>query len=61
MTRPVSIFLSSLFILGMIQLSSQTYAQSPKTITNSIGMEFRKSWSDSVDSGSPPVVRSAGV
>ena len=40
MTRPVSIFLSSLFILGMIQLSSQTYAQSPKTITNSIGMKL---------------------
>ena len=40
MTRPVSIFLSSLFILGMIQLSSQTYAQSPKTITNSVGMKL---------------------
>lgn len=40
MTRPVSIFLSSLFILGMIQLSSQTYAQFPKTITNSIGMKL---------------------
>ena len=40
MTRPVSIFLSSLFILGMIQLGCQTYAQSPKTITNSIGMKL---------------------
>ena len=40
MTRPVSIFLSSLFILGMIQLSSQTYAQSPKEIVNSIGMKL---------------------
>ena len=40
MTRPVSIFLSSLFILGMIQLGCQTYAQSPKTITNSVGMKL---------------------
>jgi formylglycine-generating enzyme required for sulfatase activity len=40
MTRPVSIFLSSLLILGMIQLGCQTYAQSPKTITNSIGMKL---------------------
>ncbi len=40
MPRPVSIFLSSLFILGMIQLSSQTYAQSPKEIVNSIGMKL---------------------
>lgn len=32
-----------------------------RRLTNSIGMEFRKSWSDSVDSGSPPLVRSAGV
>jgi len=27
--------------------------KSPKTVIDSIGMEFRKSWSDSVDSGSP--------
>jgi formylglycine-generating enzyme required for sulfatase activity len=40
MTRPVSIFLSYLFILGMIQLGCQAYAQSPKTITNSIGMRL---------------------
>ena len=37
MTRPVSIFLSSLIILGMIQLGCQVYAQSPKTITSSLG------------------------
>ena len=30
-----------------------------QAITNSIGMEFRKSWSHSVDSGSPSFVRSA--
>lgn len=30
-------------------------------ITNSIGMEFRKSWSDSVDSGPFPAVRSSGL
>ncbi len=29
--------------------------------TNSIGMEFRKSWSDSLDFGSPPLVRAAGL
>jgi formylglycine-generating enzyme required for sulfatase activity len=40
MTHPVSIFLSSLFILGMIQLGCQAYAQAPKTITNSIGMKL---------------------
>jgi formylglycine-generating enzyme required for sulfatase activity len=40
MPRPVSIFLSSLFILGMIQLGCQTHTQFPKTITNSIGMKL---------------------
>jgi formylglycine-generating enzyme required for sulfatase activity len=37
MTRPVSIFL---FILGMIPLGSHANAQSPKEITNSIGMKL---------------------
>jgi len=32
-----------------------------RTITNSIGMEFRKSWSGSVDSGPSSAVRSAGL
>ena len=40
MTRPVSIFLSSLFILGIIQLGCQTHVQSSRTITNSIGMKL---------------------
>jgi len=40
MPRQLSIFLSSLLIFGMIQLGSQVSAQSPKTITNSIGMKL---------------------
>ena len=40
MSRPLSVFLSSLLIIGMIQLGCQERAQSPKTITNSIGMEM---------------------
>jgi formylglycine-generating enzyme required for sulfatase activity len=40
MTRPASTFLSSLFILATIQLGCQAYAQSPKTITNSIGIKL---------------------
>ena len=40
MPRPISIFLSTLIILGMIQLGCQVFAQSPKEITNSIGMKL---------------------
>ena len=40
MPRPLSIFLSSLVILGMIQLGCGVLAQSPKEITNSIGMKL---------------------
>ncbi len=40
MTRPVSIFLLSLFILGILPLGCQKYAQSPKTITNCIGIKM---------------------
>ena len=40
MPRPLSIFLSSLVILGMIQLDCRVLAQSPKEITNSIGMKL---------------------
>ena len=40
MPRPLSIFLSSLVILGMIQLGCQVLAQPPKEITNSIGMKL---------------------
>ena len=40
MPRPLSIFLSSLVIMGMIQLDCQLFAQSPKEITNSIGMKL---------------------
>ncbi len=40
MPRPISIFLSTLIIFGMIQLGCQVRAQSPKTITNSIGMKL---------------------
>jgi formylglycine-generating enzyme required for sulfatase activity len=40
MTRSVSIFLSSLFILGIIQLGCQAHVQSSRTITNSIGMKL---------------------
>ncbi len=40
MSRPLSIFLSSLVILGMIQMDCQVLAQPPKEITNSIGMKL---------------------
>jgi len=40
MSRPRSIFLSSLVIFGVIQLDCQVLAQSPKEITNSIGMKL---------------------
>ncbi len=40
MSRPLSILLSSLVILGMIQMDCQVLAQSPKEITNSIGMKL---------------------
>ena len=40
MPRPLSILLSSLVIFGMIQLDCQLLAQSPKEITNSIGMKL---------------------
>ena len=40
MPRLLSFFLSSLVIFGMIQLGCQVLAQSPKEITNSIGMKL---------------------
>jgi formylglycine-generating enzyme required for sulfatase activity len=40
MSRPLSIFLSSLVIFGMVQLERQVLAQPPKEITNSIGMKL---------------------
>jgi formylglycine-generating enzyme required for sulfatase activity len=40
MSRQLSVFLSSLLIIGMMQLGCQEHAQSPKTISNSIGMEM---------------------
>jgi formylglycine-generating enzyme required for sulfatase activity len=40
MPRPLSIFLSSLVIFGMIQLDCNLLAQSAKEITNSIGMKL---------------------
>jgi formylglycine-generating enzyme required for sulfatase activity len=40
MPRPLSIFLSSLVIFGMIQLDCNLLAQSAKDITNSIGVKL---------------------
>jgi formylglycine-generating enzyme required for sulfatase activity len=40
MPRPLSIFLSSLVIFGMMQLDSLLLAQPPKELTNSIGMKL---------------------
>ena len=40
MPRPLSIFLSSLVIFGMIQLDCNLLAKSPKEIANSIGMKL---------------------
>jgi formylglycine-generating enzyme required for sulfatase activity len=40
MPRPLSIFLSSLVIFGMMQLDSLLLAQPPKELTNTIGMKL---------------------
>ena len=40
MPHPLSIFLSSLMIFGMMQLDSLLLAQPPKELTNSIGMKL---------------------
>jgi formylglycine-generating enzyme required for sulfatase activity len=40
MQRQLSTFLSTLLIFGMMHVSCQVRAQSPKTITNSIGMKL---------------------
>jgi formylglycine-generating enzyme required for sulfatase activity len=40
MPRPLSIFLTSLVIFGVIQLDRRVLAHSPKEITNSIGMKL---------------------
>ena len=40
MPRPLSIFLSSLVIFGMMQLDSLLLAQPPKELTNSIGIKL---------------------
>jgi formylglycine-generating enzyme required for sulfatase activity len=40
MSRPLSIFLSSLVIFGLVQQDCQVLAQPPKEITNSIGMKL---------------------
>jgi formylglycine-generating enzyme required for sulfatase activity len=40
MPRPLSIFFSSLVIFGMIQLDCNLLAQTPKELTNSIGMKL---------------------
>ena len=37
-----------------------TWGGEPAVITNSIGMEFSKSWSDSVDFDPSPIVCAAG-
>jgi formylglycine-generating enzyme required for sulfatase activity len=53
MNLQVSMFLSSLLILGMIQLGSEIHGQSPKTITNSIGMKLVVIPKGSFTMGSP--------
>ena len=40
MPRPLSIFLLTLNFLGMMHVSCQVRAESPKEITNSIGMKM---------------------
>jgi formylglycine-generating enzyme required for sulfatase activity len=40
MPRPISIFLLTLILFGMMHVSCQVRAQSPKEITNSIGMKM---------------------
>ncbi|MFN6137155.1 MAG: formylglycine-generating enzyme family protein [Planctomycetota bacterium] len=40
MLRQISIFFSTLIIFGMMHVSCQVRAQSPKEITNSIGMKM---------------------
>jgi formylglycine-generating enzyme required for sulfatase activity len=40
MSRKLSVFLSSSLMIGVILLDRQVFAQSPKEITNSIGMKL---------------------
>jgi formylglycine-generating enzyme required for sulfatase activity len=59
MSRPLPIFLSSLVIFGMIQMDCQVLAQSPKEITNSIGMKLVLIPKGTFMMGSPVEVRIA--
>jgi hypothetical protein len=62
MHSPCSLLAAAVLFALFISSPRCVFAQdNPATITNSIGMKFRKSWSDSVDSGSPPVVRAGDV
>jgi len=61
MPRQLSIFLSTLLIFGMIQLGCQVRAQSPKTITNSIGMKLVLIPKGTFDMGSAATDRGADL
>ncbi|MFN5273140.1 MAG: hypothetical protein ACK5E3_08050 [Planctomycetota bacterium] len=53
--------ISKVLVLMLVVFAEHLQSQPPKEITNSIGMEFRKSWSDSVGFGSPTPVRAAAL
>lgn len=55
-------YLSFAAVLALhLSLHAQEKKDPPKHFTNSIGMEFRKSWSGSVGFGSPTAIRAAAL
>jgi len=61
MPRPVSIFLLTLILFGMMHVSCQVRAQSPKEITNSIGMKMVLIPKGTFDMGSAATDRGADL
>jgi formylglycine-generating enzyme required for sulfatase activity len=61
MPRPISIFLLTLILFGMMHVSCQVRAQSPKEITNSIGMKMVLIPKGTFDMGSAATDRGADL
>ena len=61
MLRQISIFFSTLIIFGMMHVSCQVRAQSPKEITNSIGMKMVLIPKGTFDMGSAATDRGADL
>ena len=61
MPRPISVFLWTLILFGMMHISCQVRAQSPKEITNSIGMKMVLIPKGTFDMGSAATDRRADL